>query len=512
MKAGAHDFVLKDRLARLVPGGASGSCAKPPTGASDAPPSCAARQRGTVPAARRTRQDIIFRYRLHRSRPSEYLSPAVETIVGYAPDELLRRSRAARPRSSTPRTGAAFEASWRLSDRDRSRTRLHRRRPGSLDRAAGADPRRRTARRPSLSRASCATSPSGTHACEQQLRQAERLDSLGHLAGGIAHDFNNLLGVITATPTWSPTRWRRTTPAAADVDGIRQAADRGAALTRQLLDLQPLRAVPAGDARPQHGRRRACERCCAARSARTSASSPSSRRDLPPVTIDRSQTGTGHGQPGHERPRRDAGRRPAHASSTASRPRGRHARSKPARARQPDVTDTVGMTSDVARAFEPFFTTKGPGKAPAWPGHRLRRGHRRRRQHPHRQRPDRAQPYGPAPGGGPARHRDRHPRTPENNWLRQVLGYWGIASSLVNNGALNRELFLEPSFCGEMVLIYAKVKPFLKELREKMKNDQFLAGIESVIMSTTKSREFLKRMETNLAARKKPASLLLQQT
>ena len=93
--------------------------------------------------------------------------------------------------------------------------------------------------------------------------------------------------------------------------------------------------------------------------------------------------------------------------------------------------------------------------------------------------------------------------TPENNWLRQVLGYWGIASSLVNHGALNRELFLEPSFCGEMVLIYAKIKPFLKEIREKMKNQQFLGGIESLIMSTKKSREFLKRMETNLAARRK---------
>ena len=93
--------------------------------------------------------------------------------------------------------------------------------------------------------------------------------------------------------------------------------------------------------------------------------------------------------------------------------------------------------------------------------------------------------------------------TPENNWLRQVLGYWGIASSLVNHGSLNRELFLEPSFCGEMVLIYAKVKPFLKELREKMKNEQFLAGIETLIMSTKKSREFLKRMENNLAARRK---------
>ena len=93
--------------------------------------------------------------------------------------------------------------------------------------------------------------------------------------------------------------------------------------------------------------------------------------------------------------------------------------------------------------------------------------------------------------------------TPENNWLRQVLGYWGIASSLVHRGALNRELFLEPSFCGEMVLIYAKVKPFLKELREKMKNPEFIAGIESLIMSSKKSREFLTRMETNLAARRK---------
>ncbi len=93
--------------------------------------------------------------------------------------------------------------------------------------------------------------------------------------------------------------------------------------------------------------------------------------------------------------------------------------------------------------------------------------------------------------------------TQENNWLRQVMGYWGIASSLVNSGALNRELFLEPSFCGEMVLIYAKVRPFLKEVREKMKNPRFLIGIESLIMSSKSSREFLQRMEANLAARRK---------
>ena len=78
-----------------------------------------------------------------------------------------------------------------------------------------------------------------------------------------------------------------------------------------------------------------------------------------------------------------------------------------------------------------------------------------------------------------------------------------MASSLVHHGALNRELFLEPSFCGEMVLIYAKTKPFLKELREKMKNPELLMGIESLVMSTKKSREFVKRMEANLAARRK---------
>ncbi len=90
----------------------------------------------------------------------------------------------------------------------------------------------------------------------------------------------------------------------------------------------------------------------------------------------------------------------------------------------------------------------------------------------------------------------------ENNWFRQVSGYWSMAASFVEHGALDRDLFLTPAFSGEMFLIFAKVKPFLKELREKMSPTAFVS-IEELVNSTEKSRALLQRMETNVANRKK---------
>src|SRR5579871_2671175 len=46
--------------------------------------------------------------------------------------------------------------------------------------------------------------------------------------------------------------------------------------------------------------------------------------------------------------------------------------------------------------------------------------------------------------------------TQENAWMRQVGGYWNLAASLALSGAVSEDLFLEPSFSGEMFLIYAK--------------------------------------------------------
>ena len=59
--------------------------------------------------------------------------------------------------------------------------------------------------------------------------------------------------------------------------------------------------------------------------------------------------------------------------------------------------------------------------------------------------------------------------TPENNWMRQVASYWGLAASFVLQGVLSEELFLRPAFSGEMFFVLAKVYPFLPELREKLK-------------------------------------------
>jgi PAS domain S-box-containing protein len=70
---------------------------------------------------------------------------------------------------------------------------------------------------------------------EEQLRQSQRLESVGMLAGGIAHDFNNLLTVISGYADLALARLDESDPLAAYVEQINGAANRAASLTRQLL-------------------------------------------------------------------------------------------------------------------------------------------------------------------------------------------------------------------------------------------------------------------------------------
>ncbi|HEY6765484.1 MAG TPA: hypothetical protein VI386_11985 [Candidatus Sulfotelmatobacter sp.] len=81
--------------------------------------------------------------------------------------------------------------------------------------------------------------------------------------------------------------------------------------------------------------------------------------------------------------------------------------------------------------------------------------------------------------------------TQESGWQRQVISYWGLAASFVLRDLLHEDLFLEPSFSGEMFLILAKVQPFLPELREKLGDVQLFRNVEEVAMRTEVGRNRL---------------------
>ena len=70
---------------------------------------------------------------------------------------------------------------------------------------------------------------------QAQLVQAQKMETVGHLAGGIAHEFNNLLTVVLGRSALLLDPLPSNDPVRRNIEPIQKAADRAALLTRQLL-------------------------------------------------------------------------------------------------------------------------------------------------------------------------------------------------------------------------------------------------------------------------------------
>ncbi len=70
---------------------------------------------------------------------------------------------------------------------------------------------------------------------EEELRQSQKMEAIGHMAGGIAHDFNNILTAVLSLAGLAKRQIGEDHPAYGRLAGIEEASLRGAELTRQLL-------------------------------------------------------------------------------------------------------------------------------------------------------------------------------------------------------------------------------------------------------------------------------------
>jgi PAS domain S-box-containing protein len=164
-----------------------------------------------------------------------YVSPQVETMFGFSPEEWLTDSRAW-TQHVHPDDHKVVEAAEELSQRGERFQAEYR-------------VIRKDGRVIWVSDTAVVVAGSNAHPLmegiivditerkqlETQLQQARRMEAIGRLAGGIAHDFNNLLTIIKGYTELALKRPRISPELQADVERIEDASERASTLVRQLL-------------------------------------------------------------------------------------------------------------------------------------------------------------------------------------------------------------------------------------------------------------------------------------
>jgi len=72
------------------------------------------------------------------------------------------------------------------------------------------------------------------------------------------------------------------------------------------------------------------------------------------------------------------------------------------------------------------------------------------------------------------------PGSDQNAYYRMVSTYWEMAASFVVKGVVHEELFFEN--CGELLLVWEKMKNFIQDMRKVRKNPLLYRNLEKVAL------------------------------
>jgi PAS domain S-box-containing protein len=233
MKAGAHDWIPKDHLARLVP-------------AIERELREAGQRRQRVRAEEALRQsearwrvlvehavDVIVV--LDAQGRVSFQSPSIARVLGYGENEMVGR-----PVLDYVHTEDAAHISALMAEALREGSRVSmdavriRHRDGTWHTFEGSGaPLTGEGGQPVL--VAAAREITERVLLQQQLVQSQKMEAVGRLAGGVAHDFNNLLTVMLGYSNLLLDQLAENPLLHQEVDEIKRAAMRAAGLTQQLL-------------------------------------------------------------------------------------------------------------------------------------------------------------------------------------------------------------------------------------------------------------------------------------
>ena len=164
-----------------------------------------------------------------------YVSPQIEAILGYTPEEWLNLAMgwdehihsddlpAVIAAEEQSRQGVPFTAEFRIRRKDGREVWLS----DTAVVVQGSD------KHPVME--GIMVDITERKALETQLQQSQKMEAVGRLAGGIAHDFNNLLTIISGYTELALSRPHIPHEVRSDIERIENASGRAAALVRQLL-------------------------------------------------------------------------------------------------------------------------------------------------------------------------------------------------------------------------------------------------------------------------------------